>query len=295
MMAFPFRMLLYTTAALLLSLVTGVRGTLDLEGTLKEAYRNRGRVTESTVQIKDLSSPVRYLLAGPPAIRAHRLVVLIHGGIFSADTWKWVGTLDHLAVAGMSVVALDLERYQGPFASQALRSRLLKDFLAAIGFQAAPKSLIIVSASMGGTVAIPYCLDASLSATVAGYVSVSALGLPSVSSSRGGGMVDDEGGNPNAVAPLTSIPALLLWGALDHPDSAKERAHEFFFPSHQLIVIPDAPHPAYLKDPQLFDDLVVRFALGKKGKVNSASGPVQLEIAAAWEPSGKPRQDVVEL
>jgi hypothetical protein len=29
--------------------------------------------------------------------------------------------------------------------------------------------------------------------------------------------------------------------------------------------------------------------------VNSASGPVQLEIAAAWEPSGKPRQDVVEL
>ena len=93
-------------------------------------------MSEGLAQVKGLSSPVRYLHAGPPAARAHKLVVLIHGGIFSADTWKWVGTLDELALAGIpdcSIVALDLQRYRGQFASQAVRNRLLNDFLLAIG------------------------------------------------------------------------------------------------------------------------------------------------------------------
>lgn len=152
---------------------------------------------------------------------------------------------------------------------------------------------MVVAASMGGTVAIPYILDPTLSATVAGYVSVSALGLPTA----GGELVDDEGGNASAAQTVSSasIPALLVWGSLDHPESAKEHAHEHFFPTHQLIVIPDAPHPAYLKEPRFFDDLVVRFALGKRGdrKPSVLGGAaVQLDLAAAWEP---PRPEVVEL
>ena len=138
------------------------------------------------------------------------------------------------------------------------------------GYKAAPKSLMVVAASMGGTVAIPYILDPALAGTVAGYVSVSALGLPTT----GGGLVDDEDGNASAAATVSSanIPALLVWGSLDHPESVKERAHEHFFPTHELVVIPDAPHPAYLKAPRLFNDLVVRFALGKKGQSKLSAG-----------------------
>ena len=136
-MAWHARGLLLYAAALLLSL-GGARGNLDLETPLKEAYKDQGLVTEGSAQVKGLSSRVRYLQAGPPAARAHKLVVLIHGGIFSADTWKWVGTLDALALSGLPVVALDLQRYRGPFSSQAVRNHLLKDFLLAIGMSKWP-------------------------------------------------------------------------------------------------------------------------------------------------------------
>lgn len=136
MMALTRGLLLYA-AALLLSL-GGARGNFDLETPLKEAYKDQGLVTEGLARVKGLSSPVRYLQAGPPAARVRKLVVLIHGGIFSADTWKWVGALDALALSGIPVVALDLQRYRGAFASQAVRNRLLKDFLLAIGMSELP-------------------------------------------------------------------------------------------------------------------------------------------------------------
>ena len=240
---------------------------IDLEAPLRENYTDRGRVSEKTAQLPSFSEPVKYLTAGPASAR--RYAVVIHGGVFSANTWRWVGTLDALAEAGIAVVAPDLNKYSGQFASPELRGKLIRELLSAMGWAPRPKSVLLVAASMGGTVALPFLLDKSQARLVSGYVSVSAL---------------LELGTAAATA-TSSIPALLVWGEDDHPNSSKARAHEAMFPKHQKVVIPNAPHPAYLKEPELFNELLVRFAKGKTGAL--PSGKVDaLHLSADWGGGG---------
>ena len=56
------------------------------------------------------------------------------------------------------------------------------------------------------------------------------------------------------------MPTLVLWGALDAPDSARARAYARAFPRSQKIVFADAPHPCYLKAPSYFNRLLLQFA-----------------------------------
>lgn len=192
--------------ALCATLLThGVARGTDLEAPLRANYVKRGMIAEKTADV-NLSEPLRYLQAGPASSK--RLVVLLHGMVFTADTWKWVGTIDALAEAGFRVVALELKHYAGEYASEAVRTSLLRSFLKALGWPASPRSVLVVAASAGGSVGAPFVLDPKTAPSVAGYVSVSALGI------RG-----------NASGP-SSVPALLVWGALDQPTSAKEQAHE---------------------------------------------------------------------
>jgi len=247
--------------ALCATLLThGVARGTDLEASLRANYVNRGMIAEKTADV-NLSEPLRYLQAGPASSK--RLVVLLHGMVFTADTWKWVGTIDALAEAGFRVVALELKHYAGEYASEAVRTSLLRSFLKALGWPASPRSVLVVAASAGGSVGAPFVLDPKTAPSVAGYVSVSALGI------RG-----------NASGP-SSVPALLVWGALDQPTSAKEQAHERTFAAHQLCVLPDAPHPAYLKEPELFNALVVRFASSQTGALPGREH-WSLRVAAAW-------------
>ena len=118
---------------------------------------------------------------------------------FTASTWKFVGTLDALANAGIPAVALDLHGYGGQYASASVRKSLLRQFLQAIGWS---HPVVVVAASMGGTVGAPFVLQAPHVQAVAGYVSVSAL-LSGVGVSH------------------SNVPALLVWGDQDSPNSNK--------------------------------------------------------------------------
>ena len=241
-----------SSTVLLCSLLTigsteSARG-VDLEAPLKAAYRDRGLVTAKEVSVGGVD--VRYLEAGD-ALSSH-LVVLLHGMAFRAATWQYCGTLDALADAGVRAIALDLPGYGGPYASPEVRKTLLARFVKAIGFA---KRVVVVAASMGGVVGSPYVLSAD--AAVAGYVSASAL-------------LDDE-----AVAATggrrSAVPALLVWGERDDPTSAKERAHEQLFATHELVVIPDAPHPAYLKEPGTWNALLLQFVAAGSSQAAGAS------------------------
>jgi len=183
--------------------------------------------------------------------------------IFSASTFKWVGTLDALATAGCRVVALDLPSYSGQFASDDVKRRLLGDFLAQIGWH---RKVVVVAASMGGTVGSPYVLSAGPD-KVAGYVSVSAL-LP--------------------VEVASQVPTLLIWGENDSPTSTKAKAHQRSFANHQMVIIPDAPHPAYLKEPTLFNELLVQFATSQVKSSQVTAGSSLTSSSSSTQPNSQP-------
>ena len=142
--------LLGVSLCLLASSRSRARAGADLETPLRAAYVDKGAVENASISLPGLPAPIHYLRAGPP--ESTRLVVLLHGMIFSASTFKWVGTLDALATAGCRVVALDLPSYSGQFASDDVKRRLLGDFLAQIGWH---RKVVVVAASMGGTVGSP--------------------------------------------------------------------------------------------------------------------------------------------
>jgi pimeloyl-ACP methyl ester carboxylesterase len=247
---------------LLASLNCGSTRGADLLEALNASYKDRGLVSEHKIVVAGMSSPVHYLQAGPAS--SEKLVVLLHGMIFSADTWKVVGTLDSLADHGLRTIAIDAHRYSGDFGQEIVRQSMLSSFLKAIGWT---HKVLVVAASAGGTVGAPFVLGAGPN-VVAGYVSVSAV------------LAED--GAPGAST--SSVPALLVWGEHDAPSSAKALAHKQTFPTHQQIVVPEAPHPAYLKEPKCFNALLVRFALSKPGVLECEgrlSGS-ELRVAAQW-------------
>ena len=77
--------------------------------------------------------------------------------------------------------------------------------------------------------------------------------------------------HPEPEEPPSRVPTLVLWGALDAPDSARARAYARAFPGSQKIVFADAPHPCYLKAPSYFNRLLLQFA----GASGSGAGSVE--------------------
>ena len=233
------------TPYLLLSLLSSTRAPnpyQDLLTALEAKYDDQHRVTRSSLKLGE--TEVSYLAAGPKS--AERLVLFLHGAVFSARTWQILGSLDLLASHGYQACALDLP------SRGADRHTLVSEFLDALGWR---HRVLVVAASAGGMYGSPFVFEHPERA--AGYVSIAAL---------------MESSPRNATS---RVPALAIWGALDHPQRA-ELTLSAFAPSH-LVVFPDAPHPAYLKDPERFNSLVLEFA--SHGEAGGSSG---LPVAAAW-------------
>ena len=235
----------------LLFAITGVLsgGVFDnLLDPLEHNYVDRGNVNRSELSLAQHGT-VSYLHAGPPS--SDRLVIFLHGAVFSARTWQVVGTLDALADAGVRSVALELpgsaHRLSGSRQSTAHQRTLLGAFV----------RVLVMAASKGGMVGSPFVFEHPEQA--AGYVSVAALlDMPS-------------GAN------TSSVPALVIWAALDSPSRSEATMRDFA--SAHRVILPEAPHPAYLKEPARFSELVLAFA----GK--GAAGTLPTNAAKAdWSP-----------
>ena len=248
--AIPTLMLLFAITPALSS------GTYDdLIDPLERNYVDRGNVQRSELSLPQHGN-ISYLHAGPPS--SDRLVVFLHGAAFSARTWQIVGTLDSLADAGIRSVALELpgsvNGLSGPRQSTAHRRTLLGAFVRELGWQ---QRVLVVAASAGGKVGSPFVFEHPEQA--AGYVSIAALlDVPSD-------------------ANTSSVPALVIWGALDSPGRSEATMHAFA--SAHRVILPLAPHPAYLKEPVRFSSLVLAFA----GR--GATGTLPTKAAKAnWSP-----------
>ena len=245
------------TLTLLFAITRALSGGVfdNLLDPLERNYVDRGNVNRSELSLTQHGT-ISYLHAGPPS--SDRLVIFLHGAVFSARTWQVVGTLDALADAGVRSVALELpgsaNGLSGPRQSTAHMRTLLGAFVRELGWQ---HRVLVVAASRGGMVGSPFLFEQPEQA--AGYVSVAAL-------------LDKPSG-----ANTSSVPALVIWGALDSP--GRSEATMRAFTSAHRVILPDAPHPAYLKEPARFSELVLAFA----GK--GAAGTLPTNAAKAdWSP-----------
>lgn len=178
---------------------------------------------------------IHYLEAGPPVGQD---IVLLHGMKFAAETWRDLGTLDVLAGAGKHAVALDLPGFGASPACASGPGEVLADFITRMKL-AKP---VFIGPSMGGRVALEFCLDHP--ALVSALVLVGAVGV---------------GENRERLARVT-VPTLIVWGGADavSPIDNGRLLHEKISAS-SFFVIDGAPHPCYLDQPAIWHRELVSF------------------------------------
>ena len=181
---------------------------------------------------------LHHLECGPKDATA---VVLLHGRAFQAETWRELGTLEHLARAGFRAVALDVPGFGASPQAEFEPEAFLAAALDALGIDSA----ILVAPSMAGCYALPFAL--AQPERVLGFVPV-APACQELLAERS--------------EPLP-IRTWVVWGASDkiRPVTEAPALAEHFTPS-SLVVFPGAEHPCYLDRPDDFHAGLVRFASG---------------------------------
>ena len=184
---------------------------------------------------------VSYLEAGPAGGSP---ILLLHGAAYSSETWREVGTLDALALAGWRVVAVDLP---GKVTKPA-RGEFLVKLMAALAM-AKP---VLVSPSMSGKYAVPLVLDHAKGrrygshAQLAGWVAIAPTGVDA--SMRG-------------TLAAVALPTFAVYGEQD--TSGKDTTDLLMsMPGATRWVVPGAQHPCYLDAPKEFNRELEKFARG---------------------------------
>lgn len=165
-------------------------------------------------------------------------IVLLHGAKFSSATWRETGTLLVLRKAGHRIHALDMPGFGKSGPCQAAPVDILHGFIA----QEKLDSPILVGPSMGGGICLDYYF--TWPDTVSGLVLVGSVGID---------RHRDEFADIKA-------PCLLVWGENDaiSPLSGA-RYLEKTIPDAELVVLPKAPHPCYLDQPDLWHESLLAF------------------------------------
>ncbi len=178
---------------------------------------------------------VRCLAAGPAEGRG---VVLLHGMMFTAETWRELGTLDVLAGAGLRAVALELPGFGRSPAGPATPGQVVQAAIRHFSLQRP----VLLGPSMGGRVALEFSL--ATPAQVGGLILVGPVGV-----------VENR-----ARLPEIGVPVLAVWGEADRiapPEHGRLLAREI--PDCRLLVIPGAPHPCYLEHAPFFHREILAF------------------------------------
>jgi len=181
---------------------------------------------------------IHLLKAGPEKGRA---VLLLHGGKFKAATWKQLGTLEVLADAGHPALAVDLPG-SGKSPGWMVDP---KTFLAELIDQLEIERPVVLSPSRSGNLSFPLILEHP--EKVSGYVAIAPVGVQQYAKKL----------------KESPVPALIVWGERDPlfpPSMAKTLAASF--KSAEIVILPKAKHPAYLDQPKLFHEALLKFLAG---------------------------------
>jgi pimeloyl-ACP methyl ester carboxylesterase len=185
-------------------------------------------------------SRVHYLVEGKAESRP---VVLLHGASFSAETWKEIGTLTALSVAGYRAYAVDLPGFgKSAPAHGSARTwlRVLLDLLAI-------ERPVLVSPSMSGRFALPLVTEEPT--RLAGFVAIAPVGLPAY----------------QAQLEQITVPVLAIWGERDTLipiEQADLLTHSV--KQGRKVIMPGASHAPYMSDPDAFHAELLAFLANLK-------------------------------
>ncbi len=190
-------------------------------------------IEETRVEVGGAS--IVTLVAGPPDAPA---LLLLHGARFSSETWRELGTLEHLASAGLRVVAVDLPGYGGSTSTELEAGKFLAQLVEALGLERP----VVVAPSMSGAFAFPFVLDHG--ASCGGFVPVASAAVA----------------RHEARLSEIRVPTLVMWGTADSvfPVAGAESLAAAI-PDAGLLLFKGAPHPAYLDQPDLFHERLLAF------------------------------------
>jgi abhydrolase domain-containing protein 14 len=195
-------------------------------------------IAESSVEFQ--GHKLHLLRAGPEKGRA---VLLLHGGKFDSGTWKKLGTLDALADAGYRAVAIDLPGSGKSPGWMVNQNTFLAELIPVLEIGRP----VLISPSRSGKMSFPLILDHP--EKVSGWVPIAPVGVQ----------------NNASKLKKNPVPALVIWGQRDQlfPASmAKTLAAGF--ETSTVLILPNAKHPAYLDQPELFHKALLKF-LGELG------------------------------
>ena len=182
---------------------------------------------------------IHALQAGPDA---GPLVLLLHGKMFQAATWQETCTLAKLADAGYRAVALDMPGFGNSPSADIKPAEVLK---AAIN-QASPNRAILLGPSMGGRIALEFTL--ANQDLVSGLILVGTVGVQE---------------NKERLKEI-SLPCLAVWGGEDAISPlANGHLLQQGLKDAELVVIPGAPHPCYIDQPDEWHRILLGFLTEK--------------------------------
>ena len=190
-------------------------------------------IEETRVEVGGAS--IVALVAGPQDAPA---LLLLHGARFSSETWRELGTLEHLAGAGLKVVAVDLPGYGGSTRTELEAGLFLERLVDVLGLVRP----VVVAPSMSGAFAFPFVLDHG--ASCGGFVPVAPAAVARYAERLG----------------EIQVPTLVMWGTADSvfPVAGAESLAAAI-PDADFVLFKGAPHPAYLDQPDLFHERLLEF------------------------------------
>lgn len=170
-----------------------------------------------------------------------RPVLLLHGAAFHSGTWQKLGTIDALVAAGHRVIAIDLPGFGKSPARRTDPSTFGVELLDALGID----RVVIVSPSMSGGVSFPLVLHHP--ERVAGFVPVAPVGAVEYAKKLNN----------------SDVPALVIWGEKDKLfPTAQAKTLAESFEKAEVLILPGARHPAYLDQPEMFHEALLKFIAG---------------------------------